>query len=98
MGEDTFHIPIEVIFTVLAAIGGFARYLNGYVNGGGFSWRIFLASGFVSGFGGLMFGLFGQSLSLPLAMMLMMAGVGGFFSEQSLKFLMEYITGKVGKH
>lgn len=88
------HLPIEIIITALAVAGGIARYLNGYINGDGFKISIFLSSIFVSGFGGLMFGLLGSSMNLPLVMVSIMSGMGGYFSEQTLKFVYEIIKKK----
>lgn len=90
--ETIKHLPIELAYALLALLGGCARYLNGYVNGQKFSLRIFFASAVVAGFSGYMFALLGESMSMPQPMLFMMAGVGGFFGEQSMKFLMEYIT------
>ena len=87
-------LPIEVIFVVIAMAGGCARYLNGYTNGGQFKFSIFIASGAVAGFSGYMFALLGISMNFPQPMLFMMAGIGGFFGEQSLKFTMEYVTHK----
>lgn len=86
------HLPIELFYTAIAVIGGIARYLSGYVNGQRFKLSILLASAFVSGFGGFMFALFGQTMQLPDPMLFVMAGIGGFFSEQTLEFILENVT------
>ncbi len=88
------NLPTEFIFVSLAIAGGCARYLNGYTNGAPFRFSLFVASGLVAGFSGYMFALLGASLDFPQTMLFMMAGTGGFFGEQTLKFLMEYITHK----
>lgn len=88
------NLPLEVIVVILAIGGGVARYLNGYANGAPFKLSIFFASAFVAGFSGVMFYYFGVSLNLPVPFLAMMAGVGGFFGEQSLKFIMDNITKK----
>lgn len=94
--KDLFeHFPIEFIYGVAAVMGGVARYLNGYANGAPFKLGIFLASTFVSGFSGWMFALLGIALYMPFPFIFMMAGVGGFFGDQSLKFLMEYVQKKI---
>jgi hypothetical protein len=94
----TNNLPVEFLFVVLAVAGGCARYLNGFTNGEPFRFSLFVASGLVAGFSGYMFALLGTSLDFPQSMLFMMAGTGGFFGEQTLKFLMEYITHqKVGK-
>ena len=88
-------VPIEIIYVALASMGGITRYLNGYINGEHFKFSIFLASGIVAGFSGFMFALLGDSLNLPTTMTNVMAGVGGFFGEQTLKFIMELVKKKV---
>ena len=88
------HLPIELLFVAVAFFGGIARYLNSYTNGAPFKLGIFIASGLVAGFSGWMFALFGVSLQLPEPMLFVMAGTGGFFGEQTLKFIMEQLTKK----
>lgn len=88
-------LPIEIIMTALAIFGGVARYLNGYINGQGFKLSLFISSIVVSGFGGLMFGLLGLALDAPMYMLLVMAGLGGHFSDQTLKFIYELVKNKV---
>lgn len=88
------HFPIEIFYVLMAVIGGVARYLNSYVQGERFNFAIFLASAFVSGFGGLMFAFLGQSMNMPQPMIYVMAGIGGFFSEQTLKLIFERVTNK----
>jgi len=88
-------IPIELFYTIVAVVGGIARYLTGFTNGIPFNLGIFLASTFVSGFSGYMFAILGQSMSLPLPMLFVMAGTGGFMGEQTMKLIMEYVSKKV---
>ncbi len=92
--EPYKHFPVEMIYGFVAIAGGVARYLNGYVNGQRFKLSIFLASAFVAGFSGYMFALLGTSMNMPQGFLYMMAGAGGFFGEQTMKFIMEYITKK----
>lgn len=89
------HIPLEVIYVTLAVIGGVARYFNGFINGEGFKFSVFCASAFVAGFSGYMFALLGDSLHLPSQMVHIMAGTGGFMGDQTLKFIMEYVSAKI---
>mgnify|MGYP001583618661 CR=1 FL=1 len=86
--------PVTFIYGAIAVCGGVARYLRGYVDGAPFSIRIFFASAFVSGFGGWMFAVLGESISMPHALLFVMAGVGGLFSDQTMKFIFEYVQGK----
>lgn len=92
--EPFKQLPIELLVVFIATMGGIARYLNGYTNGVPFRLSVFLASGVVAGFSGWMFALFGQSLQMPQEMLFVMAGTGGFFGEQTLKYIMESITNK----
>jgi hypothetical protein len=92
--QDFKNLPIEIVIAGIAVFGGIARYLNGYINGQGFRLSIFLSSIVVSGFGGLMFGLLGYSMDLPIVMVSMMSGMGGYFSEQTLKLVYEMVKSK----
>lgn len=88
-------IPIELIYGILAIAGGIARYLNSYVTGTPFKFSVLLASAFVAGFSGYMFALVGESMNLPVPMSHILAGVGGFFGEQTLKLVMEYVQKRI---
>jgi hypothetical protein len=88
------EVPVEVIYGALAVTGGVARYLNSFVNGQKFKFSIFIASAVVAGFSGFMFALLGGTMNLPQPLISVMAGVGGFFGDQTLKFIMEYIVKK----
>lgn len=90
-------IPVHVLYVFLAMFGGIARYLESYADGKKFSLTIFVASAFVAGFSGLMFALVGDSLSLPNPMPQIMAGVGGFFGDQTMKLILEYVSRNVKK-
>lgn len=90
------EIPIQGIYGALAVAGGIARYLSSYASGQHFSFGILIASAFVSGFSGYMFALFGMTMGMPQPILFMMAGTGGFFGDQTMKFLMEWINQKTG--
>ncbi len=92
--EPLKHFPVEIIYATIAIGGGIARYLNGFANGVPFKLSIFFASAFVAGFSGVMFAYMGISLSLPAPFIYMMAGTGGFFGEQTMKLVMEFISKK----
>lgn len=97
---DNWHFPIDpiqFIYGAIAVAGGIARYLNGVVSGQSFHFGILLASAFVSGFSGYMFALLGLSMNLPEPMLFILAGVGGFFGDQTMKLIMEVATQKVKK-
>ena len=88
-------VPAQTFYVLIAMTGGIARYLNSYTSGSTrFSISIFVASAFAAGFSGFMFALLGDSLSLPYPLPHVMAGVGGFFGDQTMKFLLEYFTKK----
>lgn len=88
-------IPVHALYVIVAAVGGIARYLNSYISGQRFSLTIFIASAFIAGFSGLMFALVGDSLALPNPMPHIMAGVGGFFGDQTMKLVLEYVSKNV---
>lgn len=84
--------PLELMYPIIAVMGGLARYLNSYINGTPFRISLFVASGFVAGFSGYMFALLGDSLQFPFTVTYVMAGVGGFFGDQTMKFIMEILS------
>lgn len=93
--EKFTHIPVELIYGAVAIAGGVARYLNSYAKGQEtFKFKILFASAFVAGFSGYMFALLGESLHLPLPMPHILAGVGGFFGDQTMKLILEYLQNK----
>lgn len=95
--EHFKDIPVQLLYVILATVGGAARYLNEYKNSKQFSLAIFVASSLAAGFSGLMFALVGDSLSLPNPMPHIMAGVGGFFGDQTMKLVLEYASRNVSK-
>ena len=87
--------PVQFVYGAIAVCGGLARYLNGVaIDGTKFNGGILLASAFVSGFSGWMFATMGVSLNMPQEIIFMMAGTGGFFGDQTMKFIMEYLQKK----
>lgn len=89
------NIPPELGYVFLAITGGVARYLNSYASGKPFNIGIFLASVFISGFSGYIFALVGISMYLPFPFIFMMSGVGGFFSDQAMKWALEFTGLKI---
>ena len=84
--------PVTFSYGAIAILGGIARYLNSYTKDGSpFSVKVLAASTVVSGFSGYMFALVGLSLSMPEPILFIMAGAGGFFGDQTMKFVMEYV-------
>lgn len=88
-------LPIEFLWGALAIAGGVARYLNGFANGQPFKLSVFIASAFVAGFSGYMFALLGASLHFAPQFIYIMAGVGGFMGEQTMKLIWEYTSSRV---
>lgn len=93
--EHLKDLPAQFIYIIVASVGGMARYLNEYREKGKFSIAMFLASSFAAGFSGLMFALTGDALSLPNPMPHIMAGVGGFFGDQTMKLVLEFVSKNV---
>lgn len=88
-------LPVQFLYAVVAVVGGCARYLNSFANGGvQFKSSIFFASAFMAGFSGMMFALVGDSLSMPYPIPHIMAGAGGFFGEQTMKLVLEFVSKK----
>lgn len=92
---DFNEFKVELLYGAIAVAGGVARYLNNFVAGQQFRFSIFAASSFVSGFSGYMFAVLGISLDLPQPVLFVMAGVGGFFGDQTMKFILEYFQTKI---
>lgn len=88
------ELPVELVYGIVAVTGGLARYMNSYINGTKFRFSILIASALVAGFSGFMFALLGETMDMPSRILHIMAGVGGFFGDQTLKFLMEYVQNK----
>lgn len=93
--EHLKELPAHFIYILVASIGGMARYLNAYQASGKFSIFMFAASTFAAGFSGLMFAWVGDALSLPPPMPHIMAGVGGFFGDQTMKLVLEFASRNV---
>lgn len=91
MSDDARHVT-PIVFSVIAAIGGVARYSVSYLDGQPFSFTKFVASVFVSGFAGLMFGYFGISLGLKNEILFVFSGIGGFSGTASIHYLFDQIT------
>lgn len=88
--------PVQVIYVAIAVVGGMARYFNSFADGKiPFKASILLASAFMAGFSGMMFALVGDSLSMPNPIPHIMAGVGGFFGDQTMKLVLDYVAKKV---
>ena len=94
MAWYTERATTELLYVLVSAMGGVAKYLNEYLAGGKFHWGLFVANIVLSGFSGLMFKLFGESIGLNHNILFMFAGVGGFMSSSSLNLLANVLTKK----
>lgn len=91
-------IPTEVLYVVVAAIGGMARYLQHYLNEGQFSFRHLMAHLFISAFSGYMFYHCATDiLGLPETTIAIFAGIGGWMGVEALKMVETVIKRKVDK-
>jgi len=90
--KDIPGFPLYLIMSAIATFGGIARFANDYQKGKASSWRLFFASIFFSAFSGLIFGLLGIALNLPEPLIFAMTGTGGYFADQSLKLVMEFVS------
>lgn len=90
-------LPIYITLSVIAIAGGIARYAIGYRDGAAFKLGMLFASIVASAFAGVMFGLVGISTNMPQPIIFAMTGVGGFFADQSLKLVMEFVSNKLPK-
>jgi len=84
------ELPASASYGIIAIAGGVARYLRGFVDGKKFKLTVFVASGFVAGFSGLMFAFFGIEMGVHQTTIYIMSGVGGFFGEQTMKLILEH--------
>ena len=89
------NLPVEVVFVILASVGGVARYLSNYIKGEKFRLSMLVSNFILSGFAGLMFSLFGSSLGLSTEILFVLSGVGGFMSTEALKFLAQKIKKEI---
>lgn len=87
--------PMQYVYGVVAIFGGVARYLTGYANGTKFKFSVFIASAFTAGFSGWIFAQIGISLNFSMEWIFVLSGIGGFFSEQTMKFILEWVQEKV---
>ncbi len=98
MSDFIKNFPVQAIYMMVAVVGGVARYFNSFADGKvPFKLSILLASAFAAGFSGLMFALVGDSMHLPNPIPHIMAGVGGFFGDQTMKLILEYVSKKATK-
>lgn len=94
MWNDFFNhfSPIQFIWGAIATMGGIARYLDSFREGQPFKLSLFIASAVVAGFSGWCFAQIGVALGFSFAIISAMAGLGGFFSDQTLKLAYKYVA------
>lgn len=91
-------IPTEIMYVIVAAAGGVARYLQHYLNDGGFTWQHFFAHVIVSSFSGYMFYNFASGiLNMPNNTVAIFAGLGGWMGVEALKMLESIIKKRFDK-
>lgn len=91
MWEGKLLIP-EVLWSLIAIVGGMARTLSAYIDGGQFRLSILIANGFVSGFSGYMFAETMQLVSADYAYVA--AGVGGYYGTQALDWIVDIVRNR----
>lgn len=91
-------VPAEIVYVLVAAAGGVARYLQHYLNDGGFTWQHFIAHVIVSSFSGYMFYNFANNvLGFPDNTVAIFAGLGGWMGVEALKMLESIIKKRLDK-
>lgn len=89
-------VPVEFLWGITAVIGGIARYLSSLGQGKKpFSLFLLFSSAFMAGFSGYMFALLFEAWGFPNPYPHIAAGVGGFFGEQTMKYIYEKMTSKL---
>ena len=86
--------PVEVIYSVLAAAWGIARYMQTYIRTWQFQTSFFVATVFISIFSGLMFGKFAWVLGIEEEFWYIFAWMGGFMGTRALDFIEDFIKQK----
>ena len=91
-------VPAELLYVVIAAVGGIARYLQHYLSEGTFTWQHFIAHVFVSSFSGYMFYSFAVNVfGFPDSTVAIFAGIGGWMGVEALKMLETLIKDRMKK-
>ena len=92
MQFDDYHVePLQTAYAFIAICGGIARYLDAYTKGKPFKMSMFIASVIVSGFSGWCFAQLGCSLGANESWRFIMAGLGGFMGDNTMKYLWERV-------
>ena len=92
-----FKIPTEIIWTILAILGGVSKQINQTLNEKKkFDWRVFLSRTVVSGFSGYMFAQTASILHPEWA--LVAAGIGGYMGSEAIDFIVHFLSGKMSKY
>ena len=89
---------VSLLFAVLAAAGGIARYLQeftrGFTRGKLFSLAVFCSFAFIGGFSGSMTAEAMKLIRPEWAYVA--AGTGGFFGVEAMRFLLDMLRRKLG--
>lgn len=86
-------LAIEILYVIISALGGLAKYLNGYLRGKRFDlWKL-LASMLVSAFSGVTCAHL--ALIIRPGWEIIAASVGGFMGGEAMTFLATWLTKKL---
>jgi hypothetical protein len=85
--------PRYLIYSILAAAGGAARYVQSYIDTGTFKWTMLFAQVMVSAFTGLMLAEFTLALGANLQLAFCAAGAGGFVGTHAMDVIVDRIKG-----
>ncbi len=87
-------LAIEILYVTVSALGGLAKYLNGYLRGKRFDlWKL-LASMLVSAFSGVTCAHL--ALLIKPGWEIIAASVGGFMGGEAMTFLATWLGKKLG--
>lgn len=96
MTKIPVEIGVYIIYAILAMAGGIARYLQKYIQGEVFNWRILLANVFISAVSGVFLALLGKSMGVSVEMIGMMSGIGGWLGSTGIDFVADIVKARTG--
>lgn len=85
----------EYIYSLIAGLGGLAKYANKYLHTHRFRWGDILASILISGFSGFMFGELTAGMGWGYDNTIIAAGIGGFVGTEGIMFLWETVKSHI---
>lgn len=85
---------VEIVYVLISALGGMARYLNGFLRGKRFDlWKL-LASMIVSGFSGVTCAHL--ALLIKPGWEIIAASIGGFMGGEAMTYVANLLAKKLG--